>query len=145
MSFLYPLFFLGALGIAAPIILHMIRRQTQKQQLFSSLMFLKESRPRYQKRSKIEHWLLLLLRCLALILLALAFVRPFLENPIEAAPESSLNRKVVLIDTSASMRRDGIWSAVLSRVDSVLAEVEPEDRVSVITFDKQPTTLIDFE
>ena len=145
MSFLFPLFFLGALGIAAPVVLHMIRRQTQKQQLFSSLMFLKESRPRYQKRSKIEHWLLLLLRCAALILLALAFMRPFLENPIEAAPESSLNRKVIIVDTSASMRRDGIWPDVLTRVDSVLAEVKSEDRVSVITFDEQPATLIDFE
>ena len=145
MSFLYPLFFLGALGIAAPIILHMIRRQTQKQQVFSSLMFLQESRPRYQKRSKIEHWLLLLLRCLALILLALAFVRPFWANPIEATPVNSLKRKVILVDTSASMRREGIWPEVLTRFDAVLGDVEVDDRVSVMTFDQQPGTLIDFE
>ncbi|MCP4709431.1 MAG: VWA domain-containing protein, partial [Planctomycetes bacterium] len=145
MSFLYPLFLLGALGIAAPIILHMIRRQTQKQQVFSSLMFLKETRPRYQKRSKIEHWLLLMLRCAVLILVALAFMRPFLENPIEATPADSLNRKVILVDTSASMRREGIWPEVLARVDRVLAGVEVDDRVSVIMFDRQPRTLIDFE
>ncbi|MFC1783536.1 BatA domain-containing protein [Planctomycetota bacterium] len=145
MNFLYPIFMLGAAAIAAPIILHMIRRHTHKQQLFSSLMFLKASKPRFQKRSKIEHWFLLLLRCLVLLLLALAFTRPFLGKPIQAMPGVSINRKVILIDTSASMRREGLWGQVLSRVNSVLDDVEIDDRVSVMTFDRQPRTLIDFE
>jgi len=144
-NFLYPIFLIGAVAVGVPIILHMIRRHTHKQQLFSSLMFLKESKPRYQKRSKIEHWLLLLLRCLALLLLALAFTRPFFGKPLQTMPGAAINRKVILIDTSASMRREGLWPQVLSRVNSVLHDVEIDDRLCVMTFDRQPRTLIDFE
>jgi hypothetical protein len=80
MSFLYPLFLIGGAAIAAPIIFHMIRRVTRDKVTFSSLMFLKPSPPKLTRKSRIEHWLLLLLRCLVLLLMALAFSRPYFTN-----------------------------------------------------------------
>ena len=48
-------------------------------------MFLEPSPPRITKRSRLEHILLLLLRCAVIALLAFVFARPFLQKPIAAA------------------------------------------------------------
>ena len=84
MSFLYPLLLAGFVAVALPILLHMIRRHTRKRVTFSSLMFLRTTPPRLRNRSRLEHMLLLILRCLILCLLAFAFARPFLRRPIAA-------------------------------------------------------------
>ena len=85
MSFLAPLFLLGGLAVALPIIFHLVRRTTRERIRFSSLMFLQPSPPRLTRRSRLEHLLLLLLRCTVLCLLALGFSRPFIKKA--AAPE----------------------------------------------------------
>jgi hypothetical protein len=40
MSFLAPLFLIGAIVIGLPIFFHLIRRTTRERKVFSSLMFL---------------------------------------------------------------------------------------------------------
>lgn len=94
MNFLTPLFLIGGLAIAGPIIFHLIKRTTRERTLFSSLMFLLPTPPRLSKRSRLEHLLLLLLRCLALGLLALGFSRPFSNRhrstiPLRCSPSAS--------------------------------------------------------
>ena len=76
MNFLAPLFALGMLAVGLPILFHLIRRSPKERMPFSSLMFLSPSPPRLAKRSRIDQWLLLLLRATALVLLAIAFMRP---------------------------------------------------------------------
>ncbi len=73
MSLLAPLYFLGALAVTLPILFHLIRRQPKGQVEFSSLMFLRPTPPRLTRRSRLDNWPLLLIRALALTLLALAF------------------------------------------------------------------------
>jgi len=115
MSFLAPLFLLGALAVSLPVIFHLIRRTTRERTPFSSLMFLQPSPPRLTRRSRLEHILLLLLRCAVVCLLALGFARPFLKKAVEVAPSQANARKmVVLLDTSASMRRADLWAKVTS-------------------------------
>src|SRR5258705_12292502 len=72
MAFLAPLFFAGLVALAVPIIVHLTHKERKDVVVFPSLMFL--SRIPYQavRRQRIRHWLLFALRCLALILLALA-------------------------------------------------------------------------
>ncbi|MGA0410020.1 MAG: BatA domain-containing protein, partial [Limisphaerales bacterium] len=114
MSFLSPLFLLGVFAIAGPIVFHLIRRATREKILFSSLMFLQPSPPRLTRKSRMEHWFLLMLRCLALILLALAFARPYFANDQQAQLEADEQvHHALLIDTSASMRREGLWEQTL--------------------------------
>src|SRR6059036_2416056 len=106
MSFLAPLFLLGGLAVAVPVVFHLIRRTTRQRTLFSSLMFLLPSPPRLTRRSRLEHLLLLALRCLVLALLALGFARPFINRPVlNEASSAAAKRIVLLLDTSASMRR----------------------------------------
>src|SRR5205085_9863807 len=97
-------------------------------------------------RHRLEHRLLLLLRCAALALLALGFARPFLrqaplDDPTTAAPK----RSVLLVDISASMRREGVWSAARERVDAVLRRAAPADQVALFVFDRQAKALVSFE
>jgi Aerotolerance regulator N-terminal/von Willebrand factor type A domain len=147
MSFLAPLFLVGALAVALPVVFHLVRRSSKEEMPFSSLMFLQPAPPRVTKRSRLEHLLLLLLRCLIICLLALAFSRPFFQRPMTAAPlpEETGRKMVVLIDTSASMKREGLWSAALDKADAALRQAEPGDQVAVLTFDGRVRTLVSFE
>ena len=146
MSFLTPLFLLGGLAIAGPIIYHLVRRTTREKTRFSSLMFLLPSPPRLSKRHRLEHLLLLILRCAALALLALGFARPFVrQTPINDPTAAQPKRIVVLVDTSASMRRDGVWAAATARVEQVLRRAAPVDQVALYPYGKQATPLVSFE
>ena len=145
MSFLYPLFLAGIAGVALPIILHMIRRQTRKRVTFSSLMFLRTTVPRFKNRSRLENLPLLILRCIILCLLAFAFSRPFFPRDIEANKVSAAKRTVLLIDTSASMRRAGLWPRAVNEAQSVLKGTGPNDRVCIMRFDQNAQALIGFE
>ncbi|MDB6131940.1 MAG: hypothetical protein JWM59_183 [Verrucomicrobiales bacterium] len=145
MSFLAPLFLLGALAVAAPVIFHLIRRTTRERTPFSSLLFLQPDPPRLTQRSRVEHWLLLLLRAAALVLLALAFARPFFRAPAsQRNADGATKRSVLLVDVSASLRRAGLREASLAKAESVLAKAGPADSVAVLVFADGVRTLMDF-
>src|SRR4026208_2082361 len=111
MSFLAPLFILGALAVAAPIIFHLIRRTSREKIPFSSLMFLQPTPPRVTRSSKLENILLLLLRCRVRGRLALGFSRPFFQRPVAADNTAGEGKRIVImIDASASMKRDNLWA-----------------------------------
>lgn len=146
MSFLAPLFFLGAAAIALPVIFHLIRRTTRERTPFSSLMFLAPSPPRLTRRSRLEHLLLLALRCLVLVLLAAGFARPFFRTQTanNVSPASS-RRRIVLVDTSASMKRGSLWPEALRKAEAALKAAGPMDQLAVYTFDRQLQPLITFD
>ncbi|MCH7556542.1 MAG: BatA domain-containing protein [Planctomycetes bacterium] len=145
MSFLYPLFLAGIAAVGLPIVLHMIRRHTRKRVEFSSLMFLRTTIPRFKNRSRLENLLLLILRCIILCLLAFAFSRPFFPREAVESRVRLGSRIVLLIDTSASMRRAGMWDQAISEAQSVLDSVDQADRVCVMSFDQSTKTQIGFE
>lgn len=144
MSLLSPLYSLGALAIALPLLFHLIRRRTHRRRLISTVMFLPPVRPRPKRRSRLDNLPLLLLRALALTLLAIAFARPLFRAADRDAAPSVARRYVVLVDTSASMRRADLWPQALARFDDLVAELRPGDRIAVIAFDAKPTILLDF-
>ncbi len=146
MSFLAPFFLLGAAAIAAPILFHLIRRTSKEKQPFSSLMFLQPSPPRVTKRSRLENLLLLLLRCLVLALLALGFARPFIPRPVEVNNDPNAGRKiVVMVDASASMRREGVWDGAVKKAQEILNDAGRADRVALYTFDRVVVRHVGFE
>ena len=79
MGLLAPLYLAGLLAIGLPILLHFIRRTPQGKQVFSTLMFLTASPPRLTRRSRLTNILLLILRAAAIVMLAIAFMRPYLN------------------------------------------------------------------
>lgn len=143
MSFLAPLFLLGGLAIGLPILFHLIRRTTREKTDFSSVMFLQPTPPRVTKRSRIENWLLLLLRCGVILLIAFGFARPFLPQSVLPATTTAPGRQmVILLDTSASMRRDGLWDAAKEEVSALLKDAKPADEIALMAFDAGARTLL---
>ncbi len=142
MGLLAPLYALAALALAGPILFHLIRRQPRGEVSFSSLMFLSASPPRLTRRSRLDNLWLLLLRVLALLLIATAFMRPFLRQ------DQFLNRAlagrqiVILIDTSGSMQRADIWAAAQRTASEVLGELSPTDDVALYSIDRELTAIL---
>ena len=146
MSFLAPLFALGAIAVAAPIIFHLIRRTTREKFKFSSIMFLQPTPPRMTRQSRLENIFLLLLRCLVLCLLALGFARPFIQRPMASDPGSDAGQRVaILVDVSASMRQSGLWTAARAKAESIIRAATPADTVALFTFDRTAHSLVSFE
>lgn len=145
MNFLAPWFLIGAIAIGGPILFHLIRRVSKERIPFSSLMFLRPLPPRLTQRRQIEHLWLLLLRCLCLILLAIGFARPFLAKDVTLpTPPAESRQTLILIDTSASMKRENLWNKARAVAESYLKKASPGDQVAVVTFDRQPRTLLTF-
>src|SRR5688572_3019282 len=145
MSFLAPWFLLGLLVVSVPVVLHLQRRRTTRELPFSSLQFLRPTPPRLSRRRRIEHWLLLLVRGLVVALLALAFARPFFTRPLPGLAVASGARRLILVDTSASMQRAGLSPAALARVRAQLAAAGPGDRLALMTFSDRARLVFGFE
>jgi aerotolerance regulator-like protein/VWA domain-containing protein len=146
MDFLTPLFLAGAAAVALPILFHLIRKTTNEKTIFSSLMFLLPTPPKVTRRSRLDNILLLLLRCGVLCLLAVGFARPYLLRPAAAGGPSGPGKKVVvLVDTSASMRRDNLWAQARERVNDVLGRLGPADEVALFAFDDRVTEILSIE
>jgi len=146
MGFLAPFYLIAGLAIGLPIAFHLIRQTPRGQMPFSSLMFLKPSPPRVTKRSRVEDWWLLLLRALAFLLLAFAFARPFFKSEAKAEATTTGGRKIaILLDTSASMQRDGIQAAVAGHLERTKKGIQPEDQIALYTFDDELVAQLAFE
>ena len=137
MSFLAPLFLIGGLAVGLPILFHLIRRTIQEKQTFSSLMFLLPTPPRVTRHSRLENLLLLALRCLVLCLLALAFSRPFFQSTAPTDPSLSGSRQTtILIDVSASMRREDLWAQAVKAAEREIEASALTDLVGLYAFDQ---------
>jgi hypothetical protein len=147
MGFLAPWFVVAGLAaVGLPILFHMLRRTPRGRMPFSAVMFLVPSPPRLTRRSRIENWPLLLLRGLILLLLALAFGRPFLRQWLERTPEAPRGeRVVVLLDNSASMRRGDLWQRAVGEVQKAVDRAGPNDELAIIAFAKQARPVVSFE
>ena len=139
MSILAPLYFLGVLAIGLPILFHLIRRRPKGEVEFSSLMFLQPTPPRLTKRSRLENWPLLLMRALALLLLATAFARPFLRGASFSQQEELGRRLMLVIDTSASMQRTDLWDQAQEKAKSVISDLTQGDQLAICLLYTSPS------
>ncbi len=129
MGLLAPLFLLGLVGLAVPIIIHLTEKQRRKVVDFPSLMFLRKIPFRSTQRRKIHHWALLSIRALALALLVAAFARPFFENSAVAIGSTLGPREVVVVlDRSYSMGYGGRWERAKSEAREVFEGLDASDR-----------------
>ena len=108
----------------------------------SSLMFLDPTPPRLTRQSSIDQWLLLLIRATAIALLAFAFTRPYWNIPADRDADRIGSQRMLLIDTSASMRREGIWKAAVQRAEQIIRQSGPTDAISVYQFDSSLRPLL---
>ena len=145
MSFLFPLYLLGAAAIAVPVLLHLRRRPPKDSLSFSSLMFLEKSPERLTRHTRIERWLLLLLRCLALIVLALLFSRPFSRSVSLSSDGEAETRAMILLDGSASMKREDLWKRALAACENSIQSFRDTDGIALAVFDEKLHVAGDFQ
>lgn len=136
MSFLAPLFFVGLLAIAIPILVHLIQRERKDVIEFPSLMFLRRIPYQSVERRRIHNWLLLALRAGAMALLVAAFSRPFFKtDPLRAAaPLTGAREVVILLDRSASMGYADRWDRARDAARKVVGTLGGEDRGTLVLF-----------
>lgn len=132
-------------AVALPVLLHLRRNRPKTTVAFSSLMFLEESPPVAKTRSRMQDVLLLILRCIAIALLVLAFARPFFpvkEKPAASADGTAMN--FILVDTSASMRGEPFARAV-EMAETLIHGFPEKDWIAVAGFSDQLRGLLDPE
>ena len=100
------LFLVGAAAAAVPIVLHLLKREPEPRVKFAAVRLLKQAPVEYTDRRRLRELLLLALRVAALVLLALAFARPFLAS---GAAVGSAGVTVVALDTSYSLSAPGAF------------------------------------
>lgn len=141
MGLLAPLFLLGGLLAAIPVVLHLSRRRRPPLP-FPSFLFLKAlGAAARRKRRRIRDLPLLLLRAAALLLLALAFAQPILRREAGAAGGDSRRDAALLLDRSLSMSVPGRTAALAEAAAAELASLSAGDRAVVIAFDDRAEAL----
>ncbi len=132
-SFLVPAFFAGAALLAAPYLIHRIRRPEREPIRFSSLLFIPDVTKQVIERRRIQHILLMLLRMGVLALLALAFARPYWRSIAGASAEEGARSHVILLDASYSMG-GGLFDQAKAAARDLVAGFAPGERVGIIIF-----------
>jgi len=137
MSFLLPIFLAATGLIILPIVLHLLRRQPRDRLPFPTLRFLGPHALRDTRRQQIMRWLTLLARCLLILLVALAFSRPFWPRS-----QTGEGRAVIVaVDNSFSMQTTGRRQAVDAWLKQQLDSLRPGDRLGVLQLQPTPVWL----
>lgn len=102
-SFLNPWFWLGALALLGPVWLHLHHRKEKNLVRFSAVRFLSDQPPACRRPIRFRHWLLLSVRGLAVLLIVLAFTRPYVRN----RKQQTISRSTVYILDNTLSRQTG--------------------------------------
>jgi hypothetical protein len=130
-SFLSPLFLAAAAAAAVPIVLHLLKREPEPRVKFAAVKLLKRAPVELTERRHLRELILLMLRVAALVLLALAFARPFFAS---GAASGAAGATLVAIDTSYSLSSPGRIERARQLAKDAVARVPAGDLVGVLTF-----------
>ena len=102
MGLFAPWFLAGLAGLALPLYLHLLKRQTTTPKPVSFADVLRVAHASSTRHRRLRYFLLLSLRLLLLLLLILAFANPFINR--NAAALASNRLVLLVVDNSFSMR-----------------------------------------
>ncbi|HUT02135.1 MAG TPA: BatA domain-containing protein [Phycisphaerae bacterium] len=103
-TFLFPTILGAAAAAAAPVIIHLILRTKPRKIVFPAMRFVRKSHRANLSKLRLKHLILLLMRMLAIALLALLIARAQLPRWTSVADTSVPAAAVVIVDNSGSMR-----------------------------------------
>ena len=100
MIFLHPWLLAGLLAAGVPLLLHLVQRREPPTIVFPAVRYLLDATREHQRRLRIRHWLLLLLRTLLIVALVLAAAGPTVRRSgVTSHAPSAL---VLVVDNSLS-------------------------------------------
>ncbi|WP_158633629.1 BatA domain-containing protein [Tautonia sociabilis] len=149
MSFANAAMLLGLLGVALPVLIHLLSRRRVPTVPWGAMQFLELGR-RARTRIRLAEWLLLAARMLLLAVVALAAARPIWSaGPSPGADgEGRGARDVVLVvDGSAGMARRGGGTSPAEQAgrwaSAFLDALGPGDRVALVRAGERPRPVLD--
>jgi len=142
-SFLSPAFLAGLLAVAIPVLVHLRMRERRTSQPFPSLMFVRRIPHKSFRRRTPQNLLLFAARTLALVLLSLAFARPFF--PVKAGTDRGAMGplgRVIALDVSASMQYEAVFPRAVAEAERAIRELKPSDAVGLLLFSDEVQGLV---
>ena len=137
MQFVFQPFLWALAALAVPIIIHLFYFRRFKKVYFTNVRFLREVRDETNSARKLKNFLVLLMRCLAMAMLVLAFAQPFI--PAKGAVQRGQKSVSVYVDNSFSMRAESKEATLLDvakiRAKEIVQAYAPDDRFQVLTND----------
>ena len=134
MSFANPAFLWALSALVIPVLIHLFQLRRFKRIDFPNVHLLAEVTQQTRARRKVQHWLVLLSRLLALACLVLAFARPFLPGSAVAAGEQVVS---IHVDDSHSMDALGTngraLDAARTAARAIITQGSPSTRYQVLT------------
>ncbi|UUO04358.1 BatA and WFA domain-containing protein [Blastopirellula sp. J2-11] len=104
MTFAAPwIFGLGLLAVAAPVLIHWLTRPRPVVMRLSTLRFVREAVQSRSAANRLRDWIILALRCVAILLLTAAFAKPQWGDPALIVDDDGDAVRVVVLDVSQSM------------------------------------------
>lgn len=143
-----PMMLAGLAGLALPIAAHLLFRKARRRVVFPTIRLLEQSAASVSNLFKLRRWLLLVLRCLAVALIVLAFTRPvWTDAPAMATSTETGEGIVLLLDVSASSAQVNDGAAVIESMRAmahrVLDDAVPGlDRVNIILAGARPRAVL---
>ena len=112
MRFLYPSMLWGLLALAIPILIHLFNFRRHKLVYFSNTAVLRSIQQENAKTRKLKYWITLLLRCLFIAALVLAFAFPYHPEK-QITTDAADNLVGIYIDNSMSMKGQSARTTML--------------------------------
>jgi hypothetical protein len=131
LSFLSPLFLIGAVAAAIPVLLHLFHRKTDVVIEFPAVRLLTRAPVQQHRRRQLRELILLALRVIALVLLALSFARPYFAG---AAAPAAAPLTVIAVDTSMSMTAPGQFERARAAASKAAGDAPAGNAVALIAF-----------
>ena len=136
MIFGAPLFLWGLLALAIPIAVHLFQFRRYRKVYFSNVDRLESLQTESRRQSNLRRWLVLLMRCLAIVFLVLAFAQPSLPGSGQKL-RSGATVVSVYLDNSFSMENstsDGSQlEAAKQKAREIAAAYRPGDRYQLLS------------
>jgi hypothetical protein len=147
MGFLNPWLLLGLAGVAVPIVIHLLNRFRRRRIDWAAMELLRRALMMRSRQVRLEDLILLALRCLAIVLIALALARPTIRS--SGAKWFGADEQIggiVAIDGSFSMdARPGVQSRfdrAVARAAEIRKTFRRGDPVSLVLMGNRPRILL---
>lgn len=101
MHFTFPYFLFALFTLLIPIFIHLFNFRRYKTEYFSNVKLLQDILLKTKKESQLKHFIILILRILAIAALVFAFAQPFI--PVERSNSEKGNVVSIFVDNSFSM------------------------------------------